>query len=130
MTLPLGPRLIGQVEKSLNALLAPHLAGRLDEREWVTLRLAAAEGADDGLAQRVAQGAHFDDAAQLVAGLTARGLIVEDRLSAAGAALVADVQSGIDATVGPLWDGLDADQVAAAESVLNEVLRRSRAMLG
>lgn len=130
MTLPLGPRLIGQVEKSLNALLTPHLAGRLDEREWVTLRLAAAGGGGDGLAQRVAEGARFDDAAEIVAGLTERGLLADDRLSALGAALVADVQARIDATVGPLWADLDADQVAAAESVLNEVLRRSRAMLG
>ncbi len=129
MSLPLGPQLIGQVEKSLNALLERHIAGRLSEREWVTLRLAASADGTRPLAQQVADRARFGDAAELVTGLRDRGLLAGDAISPAGDTLVADVRAAIDAEVGPVWEGLDADEVAAAERVLNEVLHRARALL-
>ena len=41
MSTPFGPRLIGETEKTLNALLCRLLAGTgLTEPQWVTLRLA------------------------------------------------------------------------------------------
>ena len=41
MTATFGPQLIGQTEKTLQALLRRALAGTgLDERQWVALRLA------------------------------------------------------------------------------------------
>ena len=41
MSTPFGPQLIGETEKTLNALLLRHLDGTgLTEPQWVTLRLA------------------------------------------------------------------------------------------
>ncbi len=133
MPVPFGPQLIGQTEKSLDALLAPLIADRVTEREWVTLRLAhaptrAVAGQDD-LAAEVADRARFADAADLVAALTARGLLAGGVPTTAATTLVAEVQARIDATVGPIWAGLDPDDVAATERVLNEVLCRARSLL-
>ena len=76
MTTPFGPQLIGETEKTLNALLLRHLRRRrgLTEPQWVTLRVAnMLDGTvdHDGLAAAVADRAHFPDAAQHVDDLTA-----------------------------------------------------------
>jgi hypothetical protein len=134
MTTPFGPRLIGETEKTLNALLYRCLAGTgLTEPQWVTLRLAdLLEGNvdADGLAAAVADRAHFPDAADLVGSLALRGLLADGRLTAAGRDLVAEVQATIATETGPIWDELPADDVAAASRVLNEVVARARAVLG
>ncbi len=70
MTTPFGPQLIGETEKTLNALLLRHLdalAGGdgLTEPQWVTLRVAnMLDGTVDrvGLAAAVTDRAHFPDA--------------------------------------------------------------------
>ena len=63
MSTPFGPPLIGETEKTLNALLRRSLEGtRLTEPQWVTLRLAdLLEGSvnGDGLRAAVADRAHF-----------------------------------------------------------------------
>ncbi|HYF74268.1 MAG TPA: MarR family transcriptional regulator, partial [Nocardioides sp.] len=76
-----GPQLIGQTEKTLNALLDRVLAGRLSEPEWVTLRLAhQVEAADDAeLARVVADRARFADAADVVRRLARAGLVLDGR---------------------------------------------------
>lgn len=132
-TTPFGSQLIGETEKTLNALLRRFLDGTgLTEPQWVTLRLAGLlDGTvdGDGLAAAVADRAHFADAADLVAQLTARGLLDAGRLTPAGRELVAGVQATIASTAGPIWNGLPPDDVEAATRVLNEVLSRARAVL-
>lgn len=124
-----GPQLIGETEKTLNALLGTLLDGTgLDERAWVTLRLAAQAGGAD-LPAFVEDRAHFRDAASLVAGLRDRGLIEGDALSAAGADLVGSLQERLARTTEPIWRDLPADDVAATERILNTLVARAREVL-
>jgi hypothetical protein len=133
MTVRFGPQLIGQTEKSLSALLLRVLDGRLTEPQWVALRLAQVldgDLADDAaLAAAVADRARFADASGLVATLVAAGLVVAGRPTPRGRELVAAVQDEIAATTAPVWQGLDEADVAAAGRILDEVLRRTRAVL-
>lgn len=134
MTIPFGPQLIGQAEKTLNALLDRFLVGTgLTEAHWVTLRLAQAydgrsHGGED-LAAHVADRTHLRVAADLVEDLTARGLLADDRPTAAGLAMLDDVQSRIAGATASIWEGLPPDDVAVATRVLNEVLLRGREVL-
>jgi hypothetical protein len=134
MSTPFGPPLIGETEKTLNALLRRSLEGtRLTEPQWVTLRLAdLLEGSvnGDGLRAAVADRAHFQNAADLVDELSKRGLLDDGRLTSAGGELTAAVQATIATETAPIWDNLPADDVAAATRVLNEVVARARAALG
>jgi hypothetical protein len=129
MTTPFGPQLIGETEKTLNALLLRHLEGTaLTEPQWVTLRLAGMLDGNvdtDGLAAAVADRAHFTEAEQLVGELTARGLLDDGQLTPAGRDLIADVQASTADATAPIWDGLSTDDVAATTRVLNEVLGRA-----
>jgi hypothetical protein len=133
VSITLDPRLIGETEKTLNALLCRFLEGTgLTEPEWVTLRLAdLLEGSvdADGLTAAVADRAHFEDAALLVDGLTERGLLDDGRLTSAGRELTTAIQATITTQTAPIWDNLPADDVAAATRVLNEVVVRARAIL-
>jgi len=129
MTIAFGPELVGQTEKTLQALLRLTLEGTaLSEPQWVTLRLAEIGGEGD-LATRVHDRARFEDADDLVEGLTARGLLSEGALTDAGRALIAGVRERTTARNGGLWDGLPEANVAAAERVLNELLERARGVL-
>jgi hypothetical protein len=122
-----GPQLIGQTEKTLQALLRRALAGTgLDERRWVALRLAdQPDGAP--LRRRVADQAQFDDADDLVTDLERRGLVADGAPTAAGHALLQQVLGKSAALSGPIWQGIeDADAAARA---LTEVLTRARAAL-
>ena len=134
MTTPFGPRLIGETEKTLNALLRRILAGTgLTEPQWVTLRLAdLLDGTVDaqGLAAELADRAHFEDATGLVAVLTGRGLLEQGRPTAAGRKLTESIQAIITSETAPIWDDLPTDDVAATTRVLNEVVTRARAVLG
>ena len=134
MTTPFGPQLIGETEKTLNALLGRFLAGtELTEPQWVALRLADLLGGTAGaagLTAAVADRGHFPDAAALVTGLTDRGLLNNGRLTLAGRRLTAAVQATITTETAPIWDDLPADDVTAATRVLNEVVTRARAVLG
>jgi len=122
-----GPQLVGQTEKTLQALLGQALDGTgLDERQWVALRLA---DQPDGrpLRERAADLARFADADALVSALEARGLVAADAATAAGRAMLADVLARSAALSGPIWDDVpDADAAARA---LTEVLNRARAAL-
>jgi hypothetical protein len=133
MSTPFGPQLIGETEKTLNALLRRYLEGsHLTEPQWVTLRLAdvfdgSVDG--DGLAAAVADRAHFADAANLVAELTSRGLLANGRPTTAGRDLISAVQARIANATAPIWNSLPDNDVAAATRVLNEVVSRARAVL-
>jgi hypothetical protein len=134
MSTPFGPQLIGETEKTLNALLRRILQGtELTEPQWVTLRVAGQldeRVAADGLAAAVADRAHFPEAADLVDELTNRGLLDDGQLTSAGRELVATVQATITNQTAPIWHDLPADDVVAAARVLNEVVVRTRLVLG
>jgi hypothetical protein len=127
MTPTFGPQLIGETEKTLQALLRRALADTgLDERLWVALRLA---DQPDGspLRDRLADRAHFDDADHLVTTLEHRRLIADDAPTSDGRAVLDRVLAKSAALSGPIWDGID-DADAAARA-LTEVLTRARAAL-
>ena len=134
MTTPFGPRLIGEAEKTLNALLCRFLEGTgLTEAQWVTLRLADLldGGVDaDGLAAAVVDRAHLPYAAELVRELTDRRLLDDGRLTSAGRELTASIHAVITTETAPIWNSLPVDDVAAATRVLNEVVNRARVALG
>ena len=107
-TIPFGPVLLGQTEKTLQALLQRALAGTgLNEPQWVALRLAnMLDGQVDhaGLIAAVADRTKFSDATEIVASVLAAS----------------------ETANGSLWRDLPVDDVEAATRVLNEVLRRAR----
>jgi len=127
---PFGPVLLGQTEKTLQALLRHTLTGTgLSEPEWVTLRLATmVDGQVDrlGLISVVSDRAKFADAAALVEALTEQGLVVDGQPTANGHELVATVLAASETTSGMVWRDLPIADVEAATRVLNEVLRRAR----
>jgi hypothetical protein len=133
MTTPFGPRLIGESEKTLNALLCRFLTGtRLNESQWVTLRLAGMlDGTVDGsgLTDAARDRAQLSDADSIVAELTSRGPLDDGRLTGAGRELVEQIQATVTEATRPVWQGLPEDDVAATTRVLNEVLARARTVL-
>ena len=135
MSTPFGPQLIGETEKTLNALLRRFLEGTaLTEPHWVTLRLAALLDGTvdaDGLAAAAVDRAQFSfpDAADLVSDLSSRDLLEDGLLTSAGRSLIATVQTRITAETAPIWGDLPDDDVAAATRVLNEVVARAHAVL-
>ena len=133
MSIPFGPPLIGETDKTLNALLLRFLEGTgLTEPQWVTLRLAdTLDGTvdADGLAAALADRAHYTQAADLVTELRDRGLLDNGRLTPAARELTSAVQARITTVAAPIWNGLRADDVDAATRVLNEVIARARAVL-
>jgi hypothetical protein len=137
MTTPFGPQLIGETEKTLNALLLRHLEavgvdGGLTEPQWVTLRVAhMLDGTvdRDGLATAVADRAHFPDAAQHVDDLTARGLLDNGQLTSYGQEVLTYVQASVAEDASAVFDDLVPDDVATTERVLNELLSRARVVL-
>ena len=133
MSTPFGPQLIGETEKTLNALLDRRLADTgLTEPQWVTLRLADQLGGTvdaDGLAHAVRDRAHFADADGLVGALSARGLLQQGDLTPAGRELLTGVQTALSVETAPIFNDLPADDVAAATRVLNEVVSRARVAL-
>ena len=132
MTIPFGPQLIGEAEKTLTALLRRFLAEPgLTEPQWVTLRVAQLYGADDAhdLATNVADRAHFSDAMDLVGGLTARGLLENGQLTPAGREVVTRVLSTSERETGGIWRDHPVEDVGATTRVLNDVIERARALL-
>jgi len=133
MSTPFGPQLIGETEKTLNALLRRFLEGTgLTEAQWVTLRLA--ERLDgtvdaDGLAAAVADRAHLSNAVELVSELTRRGQLDDGRPTLAGRGTTAAIQTRITIETAPIWENLPDEDVAAATRVLNEVVARARVVL-
>jgi hypothetical protein len=128
VTTTFGPQLIGETEKTLQAILRRSLTDTgLDERLWVALRVAAQP---DGtrLGDRLADRAQFEDADELVTSLEQRGLVANDAPTSDGRALLERVLAKSAALSGPIWD--DIEDADAAARALTEVLARARAALG
>ncbi|GAA2042128.1 hypothetical protein GCM10009819_30530 [Agromyces tropicus] len=132
--LPYGTRLIGQTEKTLNAILERLLTGSgIGEREWVALTVLLQAGPDTRTAAsaRVAAALKLEprDGATVIDALASRDLVSTTvdgvRASDAGRALHADVRARVDELVERLWGDIPSDERAAAASVLNRTLRRA-----
>ena len=137
----LTPRVIGQAEKTLNAILARQLVGTgLAEPDWVILTLAATSGEPPGRDQftrTVADALKISEAgarARIGAMVTAQQLQITGEGSAVtvtGAAL--QVHERIRAaTVGitqQLWGDLPAGDLATAGRVLAIITERANAEL-
>ena len=131
-TVPFGPQLIGETEKTLTALLRGFLADTgLTEPQWVALRVAqlTVPGGTEELVRAVTDRAHFPDARELVAGLSKRGLFGDGRLTPEGAATIASVLDASERATGGLWREHPASDLEATTRVLNTVLARARALL-
>jgi hypothetical protein len=133
MSTPFGPQLIGETEKTLNALLLRYLDGTgLTEPQWVTLRLSDQfDGTvdTDGLVGVVGDRAHFPDAGRLVGALTGRGLLSDGRPTVAGREVLTSVQAAVATDTAAIFGDLAPDDVAATTRVLNEVVARARVAL-
>jgi hypothetical protein len=134
VSIPFGPALIGQAEKTLNALLLRFLDGHgITEPHWATLRLAETLDGTvdiDGSAVAVADRARYSDATEIVAELADRGLLDEGQLTPIARQLTSAVQTRIAIEAGPIFDGHAPDDVAATTRVLNAVIERARVALG
>ena len=135
-----GSALIGQTEKTLNAILDRQLAGTgITEPQWVTLALAMTGGRTIDRTEhirRVSDAAKFSEAsvAERIAELTAAGLLRdagEGRLqvSEAGRARWNEVRTGLGPIIQRLWGDLPAEDLATAGRVLSIVLDRANAVL-
>lgn len=126
-----GPQLVGETEKVLNALLHRVIEGTgLTEPQWVTMRLAYAEPSANPaeLVARAADRARFEDADELVATLTERGLLSGGPPTDAGRALLEDRLAYIETFRDRIWGDLpDADAAARALATVRD---RVRAVLG
>ena len=134
------PRLIGETEKTLNAILDRHLAaGALTEQHWITLTLAIVSGGSidrDELIRQVVREAKFSehDVRARVSELVDRQLL-DDSVSAeltvtdGGAQLHAQIRAANTKLTARLWGDLPADQLATTAQVLAIVLERANAEL-
>jgi DNA-binding MarR family transcriptional regulator len=134
------PRLVGETEKTLNAILDRHLSPYgLTEQHWLTLSFAAMSGDPrcvSELAREVASRAKFteDDVrarifelvdAQLLSDCGSSGVSISD----AGERLHARIlDANIDVTK-RLWGDLPAEDLATTARVLATVLERGDAEL-
>lgn len=141
-TLEFGTQLIGQTEKTLNAILGRLLAGTdITEPQWVTLTVAVMSGGSVPAAQfasRVAGALKVggDDARTRIDELANAQLIElrqtdEEEVSVtdAGRELHADIRGQVTEITQRLWGDLSADDLATAGRVLSTVLERANAEL-
>ena len=133
MSTPFGPQLIGETDKTLNALLRRFLEPTgLTEPQWVTLRLAGQLGGevdDKGLVAALADRAQFTDAGALVGELVARGLLEGGQLSSSGRELTSTVTAAIAAGTAPIWENLPETDTESTARILNEIITRGRRVL-
>jgi len=136
---PFGTQLIGQAEKTMNAILDRLLAGRVSEPEWITLVLIAGSGGSADHGQLTAHVAHAlkenqKQAAARVGQLAGRGLVQIEpgpgsgvALPEAGRRLVAGLQQQTAEVTERLWGDLPAADLEVAGRVLRTVLERAEA---
>ena len=134
------PRLIGETEKTLNAILDRHLAvGSLTEQHWIVLTMAIVGGGSidrEELIGQVVSQAKFSehDVRARVSELVDRQLLdasasAELTVTDAGAQLQAQIRAANAELTARLWGDLPADQLATTAQVLALVLERANAEL-
>jgi DNA-binding MarR family transcriptional regulator len=140
-TTPPLAQLIGQTEKTLNAILDRLLAGAVSEPQWVTLVLITGSGgtADrDEFTSRVAHALKADrqTAAYHLGQLAAKGLVLTASeagsavtLTEAGQQLVGRIRKQTGDVTERLWGDLPAPDLDVAGRVLSTVLERAEADL-
>jgi DNA-binding MarR family transcriptional regulator len=135
---PFSPRLIGQTEKALNAILARLLAGTgLTEPQWVVLTVAVMGGVaeSDQFAARVADALKLNgsDAHAMVTSLVTDGFleVANGRVKATpmGQELQTRVRTSVGQITERLWGDVPAEDLATAGRVLAGVLSRANAEL-
>jgi DNA-binding MarR family transcriptional regulator len=135
-------QLIGQTEKTLDAILDRLLAGTgLTEPQWVTLTLAVSSGGTldrTGFISRVADALKISDAdarARIDELAAAQLLVVPEGAGSplgvtdAGRQLHARIRSAVVEITDRMWGDLPAADLAAAGRVLTTVLERANAEL-
>jgi DNA-binding MarR family transcriptional regulator len=138
----LTPQIIGQAEKTLNAILYRLLAGPgLTEAQWITLTLTAAGGGSTGRGQLVTQVAHGlkvseAQAQEHLASLAAAQLVQDPgddaepvRLTVAGTGVFGQIRGAVTELTQRLWGDLPAEDLATAGRVLSIVTERANAEL-
>ncbi|GAA4100387.1 winged helix DNA-binding protein [Nonomuraea soli] len=140
-TLPFGTALIGQTEKTLNAILERQLDGTgITEPQWVTLTLTSVSGGTIDRAEligKVSKATKFSEAsvAERIAELTAAGLLKEGgeggdvQVSETGQQQWTQVRTALGPIIQRLWGDLPAEDLAVAARVLNTVLARANGVL-
>lgn len=134
------PRLIGETEKTLNAILDRHLAGSgLTEQHWIALNFAIVSGGSierSDLVGQLVNRAKFseEDAQARLSELVARRLLEDSAplavtVTDAGARLHAKIRAANDELTARLWGDLSAAELATAARVLEAVLERANAEL-
>jgi hypothetical protein len=136
------PRVIGETEKALNAILRRQLAGTgLTEPQWITLTMTVAGGgtADrDQLVARLAGVLKVSDeqAHALIAELAAAQLLQAPgdegspiEVTDAGRRLHGRIRTAVTEITGRMWSDLPAEDLAVASRVLSTVLERANAEL-
>lgn len=132
------PRLLGETEKTLNAILDRHLSGAgLSEQHWITLTLAVVSGGSigrDELVKKVSQRAKFseEDVRARASELIATGLLDDSDSSAvtvtdAGKETHARILGANTGLTERLWGDLPADELATTARVLSTILERANA---
>ncbi len=130
-------RLVGQTEKTLNAILDKVLAGTVSERQWVAL-VVVAGGGPAGRDQALAQVARALKTAQRgaadhIAALAAQGLVATGpsgtAITADGQRLIDRVQAQVGEITQRLWGDIPATDMAVVRRVLGTVLDRAEAEL-
>lgn len=137
-----GTQLIGQTEKTLNAILGRLLARTgLDEPQWVTLSVVVMSGGSmgrDQLVSRVAGALKVSEGeARTRIDELARSLLVggppDDEapvtITDAGRDLHAGIRASVAEITKRLWGDVPADDLATAARVLGTVLDRANAEL-
>jgi DNA-binding MarR family transcriptional regulator len=137
-----GTQLIGQTEKTLNAILGRLLAGSgLSEPQWVALTIAVMSDGPLEPAQfvsRVAGALKLNDAeaAAHVDQLAVAGLVELPRVDGSavtvtegGRELHSRIRTRVAAITERLWGDLPSDDLATAARVLGTVLERASAEL-
>jgi DNA-binding MarR family transcriptional regulator len=134
-------QLIGQTEKTLNAILDRQLGDTVSEPEWVVLVLLSNSGGSadaEEFTKRIAHALKVDHqaAASQISRLAARGLLQSAPLrdsdvamTEAGQQFVGRVQQQVGAITRRLWGDLPATDMEAAQRVLSTVLERAEAEL-
>ena len=138
----LTPQIIGQAEKTMNAILFRLLAGPgLTEAQWITLTLTAAGGGAATRGRLVAEVAHALKISQAQAqehldSLIAAHLVQEPgddagpvRFTTAGTEVFGQIRGATAEVVKRLWSDLPAEDLATAGRVLSIITERANAEL-